>query len=143
MATYTVPIAQIRATSAYSSGLAYAPFGNWYKRINVFYAAPKAIQFIVKALSNERLAALSHSEASELYMPLAAMTQELARIVTEFDSLPWMLKIALRGWLKRIRDGHEKLSDITEALAWSAQPELQSIINRSVNALEQYELRLT
>jgi hypothetical protein len=138
-----IPIDSIRAASAFGSTLRASPVGRWYRRLTVFYALPKVVAFIAGALSNEAIAKLTREQAEELYLPLVALNRELQKVLAQAETQNFIARAALRGWIRSMSASSERIGDIAEALAWSADPDLRNQLDGAVTSIEQREFHLT
>jgi hypothetical protein len=137
-----IPIDDIRAASAFCSTLSASPVGRGYRRFTILYALPKVTNFIVQSLSNDAIAKLTHEEAAELYVPLLAVSRELDVLVSQVEGQNFLFRMILKSWIKTMRARADRLSDIAEALAWSADPNLRVRLDAAVNSIEQRQLHL-
>ncbi|HEY3739176.1 MAG TPA: hypothetical protein VGL53_04995 [Bryobacteraceae bacterium] len=140
----TSPIHEIQAASAFSSGMAASPVGRWYKSFSYVYASPKILRYLTKALTNDRLRAMSHKDVAEIYLPLVAIHRVFSRELARLESAHPLVSASILRWrFRRMHNDLERLGDVTEALAWSADDELRKTLDRAITKIEQTEFHLT
>ena len=142
--TTPIPIDQIVAASAFSSSLPASPVTRGFKRLTILYAFPQVLKFVLGVLPNDRIAHLTELEAKELYVPLAALHRELQReLIGIKDKHRILSATLLRWWLGSMESRTERLGDISEALAWSADDSLRENLKDAISHIEQPELHFS
>lgn len=102
------------------------------------------LRSLADALPNELIRSLTHEDAAAIYLPLVSVHRVISGRLDDIETQsPLLSKTLLRWPIRSMRSSLERLSDVTEALAWSADPNLRSTLERSIGQIEQQEFHLT
>jgi hypothetical protein len=139
----TLPLNQINAINAFSN-MSTEPVGKWFKALTLVYALPKIAESVAQSFPNERIRRMTQEDAIEFYLPLAATHRILMDLIERVETrFPRLSSTLLRWWINRMTVHAERIGDVSEALAWSAEDGLRKKLADAVSHVEQSELHLT
>lgn len=135
MATAYIPLNDIGAAGQFGGGLAnYRRLPNLVRQALMITLFPHLLETINAGLPNERLGSLTVEEAETLYKQLQPLHGHLQKCLEARQ--PFLVRILLSGWLRRMRSQVEHLGDTVEALAWGFDPDLQKFLHTTASEVE-------
>ena len=133
MSTATIPIATIKAESDLgASWSVVVSIPGWVRKPISLWLIPKALRVVNRALTNDRLGAMTLEEASELYPALSGLLYAGKRLIRTVNSGPPFVRVMLSPLMLNISKELEVLEDNVEALAWGSHAPLRSFVKAAI-----------